>query len=427
MLRKTILSACAIIPLLAWVSPAAALEPLPKFLEGAKANNWDAKEYRLVSEQREWEQSAALGRLLPGFSARGVYQFNEYAAVLPAQFGGGVITPQHQADAYLTIDLPIVDVAGHFRLAQADKTTKLAKAQEELNANQVQATVARIYYTLVGSAALVRSAEKSLQIAEQNAAFVSSRFDLGASTNLDLQRAQANVERAKQDLADAVLGRDLAARQLETLSGLTPTAVEQFPEVTLEEPAPLDTALGRKDTPADRIQSATLDVTRAGRDAARSAFAPTLSATAQERITNATGFTGQSASFTLQAVLSWRFDWNIYATARAQDAAVKAQESRRDEARRATEDGIYEAYQRVVNGIAKCTSSRAQSRAAALAAELAQERYVSGAATQLDVTQAQRDAFVADVNRVRADADLSFARAQLAVLTGQDLAKPANP
>ena len=46
-------------------------------------------------------------------------------------------------------------------------------------------------------------------------------------------------------------------------------------------------------------------------------------------------------------------------------------------------------------------------------AELVSDRYQAGAATQLDVTQAQRDAFLADVSRIQADAELACARASL--------------
>lgn len=41
--------------------------------------------------------------------------------------------------------------------------------------------------------------------------------------------------------------------------------------------------------------------------------------------------------------------------------------------------------------------------------------------TQLDLLQAQRDAFIADVNRIQADAELANARAQLRLASGRSL------
>jgi outer membrane protein TolC len=60
-----------------------------------------------------------------------------------------------------------------------------------------------------------------------------------------------------------------------------------------------------------------------------------------------------------------------------------------------------------------------QISASRLASELARDRYTVGAATQLEVVQAQQDAFSADVARIQADAELAYARAALRVSAGQ--------
>ena len=75
----------------------------------------------------------------------------------------------------------------------------------------------------------------------------------------------------------------------------------------------------------------------------------------------------------------------------------------------------------------KSRSARAQAAAAKRAAELATDRYGAGAATQLDVTQAQRDAYLADASRIQADADLALARVQLRLSVGQSLTPGRTP
>ena len=55
------------------------------------------------------------------------------------------------------------------------------------------------------------------------------------------------------------------------------------------------------------------------------------------------------------------------------------------------------------------------------AAAQARERYRAGTITQLDLLQAQRDAFNAEVSRIQSDADLVNARAQLRLSTGHSL------
>jgi outer membrane protein TolC len=66
-------------------------------------------------------------------------------------------------------------------------------------------------------------------------------------------------------------------------------------------------------------------------------------------------------------------------------------------------------------------STRIQAQVSVHAADLAQDRYRAGVATQLDLLQAQRDAFAAEVSRIQADADLINARAQLRIAAGRSL------
>lgn len=402
---------------------ASALQPLEEFVASANSANFDAREQSAVVDQRGWERSAALGRLLPSVSALGIYQRNQYEvqATLPGTTEAIILSPQNQVDAIFQLDVPLIDVANYHRYRQAKHVERAASAQGGQVTAQVDAAVARAYYQLVGSSALAQAAERSVALAQENYRFVETRNRLGNATQLDVQRARANLERARQDLADARLGRDLAARDLETLSGLTPTAVDSFSEVSLEHEAPLKEWLQGEPTPADLVQKELTKAAASGHAAAKAALLPTLSANAQERLTNATGFAGRWNIYTLQLVLSWRLDWTTYANSRAAGAAENLQKVREERVHRITQDAIFGAYQRVETGIAKSTAARAQADAAHKAAALAVAQYRAGNATQLEVTQAQRDAFVADVTRVQADADLSFGRAQLRALTGQAL------
>ena len=279
--------------------------------------------------------------------------------------------------------------------------------------------MARAYYQFLGASALLQSARESIKLAQANLKNVDDRRSAGAATDLDHERAAASVARAEQDLADAELGAALAARSLETLSGLSPDPAESFPEDDLHSEGTLGnwvTLAGA--TPSQRSAQKLSEAADQNRKAARSALLPTLSGNAQERITNATGFSGKNSSYTLQLVLAWRLDYGTWATSDAQAAALEVQRVRVERTRRAAEDATFEAFKRVDAGIAKSRSARAQEAAATRAASLSQERYAAGVATQLDVTQAQRDAFLASAAKIQADADLAFSRASLRLSTG---------
>jgi outer membrane protein len=242
---------------------------------------------------------------------------------------------------------------------------------------------------------------------------------VGVALELDYERALANLERIRQDLADAVLMRDLAARNLETLSGISPTPATAYPEDDLRGEGDIAEWLATKETPMDRVQQRLTLAAASGRRAAASVLLPTLSVNGQQRFTNAAGFVGRTEYYTLQAVLSWRLDYGTFATAKAQAAAAEVQNIVSERMRRGLEDSIYDAYKRVEAGLAKSASARLQAAAARKAADLAVARYGVGAVTQLDVTQSQREAFQAEAGRIGADADLAYARALLRTAAGK--------
>jgi outer membrane protein TolC len=407
---------------------ASATQPLETFLEGARKSNFDVREQTATVEQRNWESESALGRLLPSASARGVYTRNQYAAVIPPSVvpGGLTITPQDQLDLFLQVDVPLVDLSNYQRLGQARHLAKASSAQLELAQNDVQRTVARAYYTYVGSAALVKAAERSQKIAEDNLAFVTTRHDIGVATELDRERARASVEQSKQDRAQAELVGITAARNLQTVSGIAPTPVDEYPTDDLHPEEPLATWLSNTDTPSDRVQAELGQAASSAKKAAAYSLLPSLSANAQERITNATGFTGRTSSYLLQAVLSWRLDYGTYGVAQAQASAADVQKVRAERSRRGVEDSIFDAWERVRTAIVKSAAARAQANAAVRAEQLALARYQSGALTQLDVTQSQRDAFQAEASRIQADADLLYLRVLLRLAAGKSPRVPAS-
>ncbi len=312
-------------------------------------------------------------------------------------------------------------MASRARHDQAKALTEVAKLQQDLVGVDLDRAVARSYASYVGTAALVSAAVESINAAQQHLAFVQTRIELGAATELERARALANLERAQQDKTDAELSQALAGRQLQTLTGLTPTRSEAFPNDDLHAEAPLAQWLTAKDTASDRLQAKIVEANDVGKKAANYALLPIVSANASERLTNATGFSGRAAQYQLQAVLTWRLDYNTYAQTKVQDEVAQVQRVRTDKARRDVEDSIFEAHQRIAAGIVKSRSARAQVSAATTAANLAKERYQAGVATQIDVTQSQRDAFLASASQIQADTDLIYWRTLLRVAAGREV------
>ncbi len=401
---------------LAGAGPARALQPLSEFLAGARAANLDNREAAMAAVEQQHEALAALGRDLPSLSVRASYTRNQFAAVFPVMTTPTsppqtlVIQPFDQWDLFLQADAPLVDFAGWTRARAARRAAGAARQNARATVLEVEKQVARFYYGLVGAEALRQSAERSFAAAQANAELTRERRAGGVATALDVERAQAEVERARQVIADVELQAQLAHRALITLSGVTPSGAAPPPEDDLHEEAPLE----RWDTTPDAAIPLLAAAAEQARGAALSARAvklslvPTLTASFIERITNATSFIGQPDYFTFTLNLAWRLDVASVANIRAQASLAEIALIRQERARLAVHDQIYEAWQRVRTGIAKSRAARAQAK---------------GAGTQLEVVQAQRDAFAAEVGRVQADADLTFARALLRLSSGVSLDK----
>jgi outer membrane protein TolC len=403
-------------------SSAWALQPLIDFLDKASGHP-DNREALAIVAQREAEASTALGRLLPAFSLQGKYTRNQYEVALMMDGRTMTVQPYNQWDATLQLDVPLVDLAGHSRYRAQQATADAARAAQESSALEVQKQVVKSYYQVLGATSLVESSLRSLDAAKSNAGIVADRTDAGVASELDLQRANASIEQANQNVSDAQLVLVLARRNLATLTGLEPLPVLDAASDDLHEEAPLATWLDKQGTqsPTVRQAKAQVQAVEANATAARLGFLPTLSANAQDRFTNATGFSGRTSSYSVAAILSWKLDFTLSPTIRAQVAAADAALARQDRALLTTKDQIHESWQRVKSGIVKCRAARAQAASARKAATIAADRYAAGTGTQLDVIQAERDAFSADVAGIQADADLASARALLRLNAGQRL------
>jgi outer membrane protein TolC len=123
--------------------------------------------------------------------------------------------------------------------------------------------------------------------------------------------------------------------------------------------------------------------------------------------------------YLLQLGIQWKVDATVFAQNRAQDAAVAAARALEDQSRQEAEDAVFKDWQQVRADIDSAHSARAQVAATKLAASLAEDRYESGVATQLDVLQARQEAFAADIARIQADADLAYARIALRLDAGK--------
>ena len=412
---------------IAAATPGSALQPLQEFLRGARANAPDNAEASAIRRQSDAAADGELGRALPRLTLRGTYTRSQYDSTLELPGAPPItLTPKEQWDGSATLDVPLIDLARFTRIASARSGARAAETGAAATDLQVQARVAQDYYQLLADQALVASSRRALTVAESSLRIAEQRHQAGTTPLLDVDRARAEVERNVQQVAAAELQTSLVARALQSATGLAPElqGAPAFVDDLHAEP-PLETF----QVPDDRIPSlAAATQSRVAAEqqasAARLALVPTLRAGVTESVNNVGVLPGHQASALGIVALTWSFDLTTLADIRAQDASADGARAREQRARLAARDAIHGAWMTVQTNVARSRSARVQAQVSARAADLALERYRAGDAAQLDLLQAQRDAFSADAARIQADADLVNSRAQLRLAAGESLLEP---
>jgi outer membrane protein TolC len=425
--------------------PAMALQPLTEFLTHAETWNPDNRAAHATVAQRDAEVSVASGNLAPYFVANGLYTHNQYEVGTTTLFGGSglspaleqvfsmipntIIQPYNQVDGNFTLTVPIINIANWDRRSVSKATLAGAKADEANAGVTVQKNVTRDYYLLLGYEAVLQSATKNLDVAHHNVKLAHDKKDSGTGSELDVQRAVADEAKAAQNVTAAQLSVVNARRDLYSLTGVEAQPATTFPDDDLHAEAGLDSWMpGAETIPAVKSAAASRQSAEEASHAARTGWLPTVNGVAEEKVTNNTGFTGGHAAFyLLQVTANWRLDFTELPQIREQDAIAAAARANEDKARQNAQDSVYKDWQQVKADIEASRSARAQVAATTLAASLAEDRYQSGVATQLDVLQARQDAFAADVARIQADSDLAYARTALRIDSGRLTTGQAAP
>lgn len=401
------------------------------FLTAAEANNVD---HRISIEQRERavaEFHQAWTSLLPTVTVSGNWNHNQYQAVIPGALFHAesdiVIQPYNQSDGVLRIDLALLDTTRWMRTAAAATSRQSAAERELMTRDLVRRQVVASFYGYAASLAVLESGRRSLALAEAQLKLAEVRAQAGSATELEPLRARAEVERNKQVVTDTLSLVATSRRTLQTLSGVTPPEQVALPEPDKRPEQSLE-ELERNLDALPAVRAADRDAEAAGYlvTAARLALVPMVSAQFTERATNASGFTGKSTSYVTGFGLTWRLDGPTIAGMGVQSHVEATAQLAAEKARLAAKDQIHSDWQRFNAGLQKVEAALAQVQAATRAAQIARDRYAVGAATQVDVIQAERDTFGAELGQIQAKTELATARASLRISAGRPLEDEAR-
>jgi outer membrane protein TolC len=411
-------------------------EPLRHYLQAAEQNNHALGISRGQLEQQQAAVGQALSALTPTVQLGGNYTRNQYPAIFRVASAPGiqpptlqtiVITPLNQLNATIGLNVPLIVPGGIARYAEARHQRDAAALATLASSADIQMAVVRAYYLVVASQGVLTAAEKARKTAEESERIAEAKVAAGTVTQLAVSKAQVDVALSGQVIANAQRALGLARRNLATLCGTEepgelPAVIEV--EATVQDEAGFVTE-AEKRRPEIGEARQLLEQASASRDEAWLQLAPSLVAGAQEHITNATGFTGQTFYWTAGLTLVWTLDpVGTPASVRRADGQLYEQNQRLAQALDLVRDDVHTAWLDIATGRERLTETQSEVVSARQALKLTEEQFKAGTANAVDLSAAQRDAFNSEANLAQAQAELATALLAIRKAAGEPLLEP---
>ncbi len=416
-------------PILPWLlllvsTTSAWAGPDLKALLAAADRQVDIRQQSATADEARADAAAAGLALAPSVSATGGYTRNQYEVILQIPDGQGgytvdaAITPKDQLEFNVTASVPLIDVGAWMRTSAALARAKAADATTDDTRTRVYRDVVSAYFQHAAAASLLDAAISTRDAAASDRERALARQTVGLATALDAARAEAAFRRAESQVADARQSVRAAVRSLRSRTGLDVDDPPALPDSTVDE-SPLDGWLAEVPSlPSVAAAEARAKAARADLAAKGAAFAPSVSAQAGERLTNAAAF-GEPAAWSVGVQARWTLAPADGASAAARADAVRAADAAVEAARRDAADAITAAWDRVEALNARVKASVAEDTASAHALDEARAQFEAGTATLATVLDVSRDALTAKATRIQAQGDLAAARADLRLLAGR--------
>jgi len=337
------------------------------------------------------------------------------AAQLPTLTASGSQTRQLAYDAISNTDTATVGISAYeldlFGRVQSlkDQALETYLAQESTQRStqlSLIANVASAYMTLLADQDLLRLAEQTAKSYEQSYQLIDQRYQAGISSSLDLSQSRSNLESVKSSLAQyrrqVMLDKNALQLLLGTSipDGLSTGLPDQ--DLTLLTPLAADMPSSLLTRRPD-IQAAehTLKAANANIGAARAAFFPTVSLTANAGSMSTSLsklFDGGSGTWLFQPNISLPiFDWG------SREAELDVTKIQKKIEIANYESAIQTAFKEVSDGLVSQDGYRQQLEAQQALVnanktyyQLAQDRYEKGVDSYLTLLDAQRSLFSAE-------------------------------
>ncbi|HEY8606126.1 MAG TPA: efflux transporter outer membrane subunit [Noviherbaspirillum sp.] len=383
---------------------------LQALIEGALANNRDLRTAALRIEEARAQYNIVAADLLPNFNAALAGSRGRTAAAV-SPLGASAVTTSYQVG--LNLAAFELDFFGRVRSLNEAALSQFLATEEARRSVQISlvAEVAKAYLAERAFAEQQELAQRTLNARETAYKLAQQRFEVGASSALDLRQNEVLVQTARAAFATLTRQRAQSVNALTLLVGrplgeLPPAQTLSAQNIVAELPAglPSDLLVRRPDI---RASEQRLMASNANIGAARAAFFPRISLTAG--IGSASSELGdlfeagtRTWSFVPQLALP------IFDAGRNR-ANLSLAEVRNNLAVNDYERTIQVAFREVADALVargaideQIDAQRRVLEAQADRLKLSELRYQNGVASSLDVLDAQRELFSAQQSLIQA-------------------------
>ncbi len=329
---------------------------------------------------------------------------------------GNVASAENQINLNFTLTAPLIAARAWGAWRRASDTVEVTRAGVKATERDAALAAARAYLAVVNARRLLEVAVIGRETADAHLAFADKRYGGGVGTKLDVVRSAQEVESAATQVATSEVGLTRAKESLGVVLGLDGAvdAIDEpaFPPIpeSVNETARADVAAAKR---------ALWAAERGGKDLWRD-FLPTLTAIFQPFYQNPPTLTVPLLGWQGQLALVLPiYDAGLrYGLQAEREAQVVANRARLEAASRQARADV-RIGRAAVRGadVAQAKAKRAASLAHE-AAELAKLAYQGGAATNLELIDADRRARDADTQAAQAEDALRTAELEALASSG---------
>jgi multidrug efflux system outer membrane protein len=369
---------------------------LKRLIEIALANNRDLRIAVLNIEQARAAYQIRRADELPTLGGGFTAQRQPAGGKIVNGYAVGLQVTGYELDLFGRVrSLSEAALAQYFATAEARKAVQIS----------LIAAVANTYVTLLTDDEQLKVTRDTLATREDSYRLTKLKFDNGAASELDFRQAEQLLEGARAVLAANQRQRALDENALVLLLGQPLPADLPAGLALAEQPGPIDLPAGLPSDllirrPDVRAAEQQLRAANANIGAARAAFFPRIALTANAG-TASTELSGLFKSGTFAITGTASVVETLFDSGRNQAGLEVAQGSKAIAVAQ-YERAIQTAFREVADSLAgratlgeQVRAQAAQAKAAQVSFRLADLRYRSGAASYLDVLDAQRSLFIA--------------------------------